>query len=99
MTEPGIKTFKLDIGGKTETIRVDRLKPAQLDVDSPVEVAQPRSRGGPRGSSSHQASGPIKVKQPSSTDVPHRTRSGRQVNRPSHYWREGREQCSGIGSN
>ena len=52
--EPGIKTFKLDIGGKTETITVDRLKLAQLDLDCPVEVAQPRPRGRPKGSSSHR---------------------------------------------
>ena len=39
MIEPGIKTFKLDIGGITKTITVDRLKLAQLDLDCPVEVA------------------------------------------------------------
>ena len=48
--EPGIKTFKVDIGGKTETITVDRLKPAHLDLNCPVEVAQPRPRGRPKGS-------------------------------------------------
>ena len=85
MIEPGIKTFKLDIGGKTETITVDRLKPAHLDLDCPVEVAQPRPRGGPRGSTSHQTSGTTKIRQPSSTDLPHCTRSGRQVNRPHRY--------------
>ena len=46
--ESGAKTFKVDIGGKTETISVDRLKLAHLDVDVPVEVAQPRQRGRPR---------------------------------------------------
>ena len=40
--EPGSKTFTLNIGGKTETIMVDQLEPAQLDLDGPVEVAQPR---------------------------------------------------------
>ena len=49
MIGPDIKTFKLDIGGKTETVTVDRLKPAQLDLDCSVEVAQPRPRGRPRG--------------------------------------------------
>ena len=35
------KTFKVDIGGKTMIITVDRLKQAHLDVDSPVQVALP----------------------------------------------------------
>ena len=47
--ENGPKTFKIDIGGKTETITVDRLKPAHLDLDNPVQVAQPRPRGRPPG--------------------------------------------------
>ena len=83
--EPGIKTFKLDRGGKTEIVTVDRLKPARLDLDFPVEVAQPRPRGRPRGSSSHQAKRPIEVNQPSTTSRPYHTRSGRQVNRPLRY--------------
>lgn len=39
--ESGPKMFKIDIGGKTEIIMVDRLKLANLDLDSPVPVAQP----------------------------------------------------------
>ena len=83
--EPGIKTIKVDNGGKTETITVDRLKPAHLDLNCPVEVAQPRPRGRPKGSTSHQARGTRKIIQPSSTDLPQCTRSGRQVNRPCRY--------------
>ena len=85
MIEPGIKTFKLDIEGKTETITVDRLKPARLELDSPMVVAQPRPRGRPRGSSSYWASEPAKVKQSFTTDLPHHTRSGRLLTRPHHY--------------
>ena len=59
-----------------KTITVDRLKPAQLDLGSPVEVAQSR----PKGSSSHQGNEPTKVKQPSRTNSPHHTRSGRLIN-------------------
>ena len=84
--EPGSKTFKVDIGGEKETIMVNRLKPAQLDLDSPVEVAQPRPRGRPKGSSSHQASRPTQVKRPSSTsNPPYHTRSGRIINWPLRY--------------
>ena len=38
------KAFKVDIGGnrKTEIITIDRLKLAHLDVDSPIQVAQPQ---------------------------------------------------------
>uniref|UniRef100_A0A0L8FQ26 Uncharacterized protein n=1 Tax=Octopus bimaculoides TaxID=37653 RepID=A0A0L8FQ26_OCTBM len=37
---PGDKSFQLLIGGQ-DTISIDRLKPARLDIDSPVQVAQP----------------------------------------------------------
>ena len=53
-----IKTFKLDSGGKTETITVARLKPAHLDLESPVQVAQSSPRGRPKSSRGAQASGP-----------------------------------------
>ena len=95
--EPGIKTFKVDIGGKTETITVDRLKPARLDLNCPVEVAQPRPRGRPKGSTSHQAFGTRKIIQPSSTNLPQCTRSGRQVNRPVVTYRFWGAWCSGWG--
>ena len=55
-TDP--KTFKIDIGGKTETITVDRLKLAHLDVDSPVQLAQPRPRGCPPAKQSDPAPKP-----------------------------------------
>ena len=45
--QPGPKTFLIDIGGKSETISVDRLKPAHVDLEQPVEVAVPRPRGRP----------------------------------------------------
>ena len=80
--EPGPKTFRLDIGGRTETVTVDRLKQAHVDLDYPVEVAQPRPRGRPKGSGRTK----VKVPRPSlGTDLPQRTRSGRQVNRPHRY--------------
>ena len=45
--EWGDKTFKVQRGNKAETVSVDRLKPAHLDLDQPVLVAQPRRRGRP----------------------------------------------------
>ena len=45
---PGQKIFILEIGGKAETVSVDRLKPAHLDLDQPVRVATPKPRGRPR---------------------------------------------------
>lgn len=37
----GEKTFTLDIGGRSEVITIDRLKPAHLDIDRPIPLAQP----------------------------------------------------------
>ncbi|KAL6490077.1 hypothetical protein MHYP_G00004220 [Metynnis hypsauchen] len=45
--EPGDKFFRVDIGGVPESVSVDRLKPAHLDLDRPVVVAQPAKRGRP----------------------------------------------------
>ena len=42
--QPGSKTFIVDVGGKNETISVDRLKPACMDLEQPAEVAVPRRR-------------------------------------------------------
>jgi hypothetical protein len=73
----GSKTFKLDIGGRTETISVDRLKPAHLDIDQPVLLFQPRRRGRPTSSTSAPpAAGP---------PAPACTRSGRPIHRPPRF--------------
>ena len=45
--ETGDKHFVVDIGIKTECVSIDRLKPAHLDLDWPVELAQPPQRGRP----------------------------------------------------
>jgi len=72
----GVKTFELDIGGRSETVSVDRLKPAHLDIDQPVTVAQPRRRGRPPA----PATDP-----PPDTSRPIRTRFGRTTRRPVRY--------------
>ncbi|KAJ8412081.1 hypothetical protein AAFF_G00143480 [Aldrovandia affinis] len=38
--EPGDKTFVVDVGSKPDHISMDRLKPAHLDLDRPVKLAQ-----------------------------------------------------------
>ena len=43
----GPKVFILDKGGRPDTVSIDRLKPAHLDMDQPVQVALPRPRGRP----------------------------------------------------
>ena len=42
------KAFVIDYGGRRETVSVDRLKPAHLDINEPVLVPQPRRRGRPQ---------------------------------------------------
>lgn len=97
--ESGHKTFKVDFGGRTEVITVDRLKLAHLDVDSPVQLAQPAPRGrppskrAPKPSTSHvpqrvRVDGMIRPKQtpaPSINPLPRHTRSGRQVRPNPRY--------------
>jgi transposase InsO family protein len=84
VTEAGNKTFKLKIGNREETVSIDRLKPAHLDIDSPVQVAQPPRRGRP----------PLAPKQvrPASPRAPtpvlqstRMTRTGRVTRLPSRY--------------
>ena len=82
---PGEKNFTIDIGGRKDTVSVDRLKPAHIDPEFQVPVAVAKHRGRP----------PRKV-QPTSTQshtpdslsdipLPLHTRSGRQVNLPRRF--------------
>ena len=48
------KVFILDMGGKAESVSVDRLKPAHLDLDQPVRVAIPKRRGRPANNRPHK---------------------------------------------
>ena len=71
--ESGPKAFKVDVGGKAEIISVDRLKPAHLDVHSPVQLAQPPPRGRPPlMDSSPPPQPPTPQVQPSMPRVPQR---------------------------
>ena len=46
--QPGLKTFQVDVRGRSETISVDRLKPAEIDLEHPAQVAVTRRCGQPR---------------------------------------------------
>ncbi len=48
MVERDDKLFKLEMGGKTESVSLDRLKPVFLDFTEPIPVAAPTRRGRPR---------------------------------------------------
>ena len=85
--QPGSKTFQIDIGGKTETISVDRLKPAHIDLEQPAQVAMPRPRGRPP---KNPKPSPTTMTQHQTRDTPNalqpqHTRSGRQVKIPQQY--------------
>ena len=43
----GDKCLVVDVGGRPETVSWDRVKPANVDISRPVEVAQPPRRGRP----------------------------------------------------
>ena len=64
--QPRPKNFTLDIGGNNETISVDRLKPAHLNLKHPPTEAKPKRCGQPLKSSkshlSHQRPQPIMTK-------------------------------------
>jgi transposase InsO family protein len=57
--EHGEKFFKIDMGGRPETISIDRLKPAHFDFDKPAPLAQPPRRGRPPKVSSGSLEGAV----------------------------------------
>ena len=93
--QPGPKTFIVDVGGKNNTISVDRLKPAYMDLEQPAEVAEPRRRRGrpikhqpPQTTPDPPQPRPIKHQPPQTTPDPPKplyTRSGRRVKPVQQY--------------
>ena len=79
--ESGPKFYKLDYGGRCESVSVDRLKPAHLDSNIQPEVAQPRPRGRPRTAQPPVPIMPAVPIAPDRPTAPIVTRSGR-VSRP-----------------
>ena len=45
--QDGDKSLVVDVGGRPETVSVDRIKPAHMDVSQPLELAQAPRRGHP----------------------------------------------------
>ena len=45
--QPGLKTFKIDRGGRSEMIAVDRLKPTHADLEHSIQPSVPQSQGRP----------------------------------------------------
>lgn len=74
----GPKFFKIEMGDRQETISIDRLKPAHLDVDKPVRLAHPPARG-------RQPHHQVKIPEPVDDILPVKTRSGRAINRPRRF--------------
>lgn len=86
---PGEKSFLLDMGGRTERISVDRLKPAQVDSTQPVHLQQPARRGRPPVFREPKPTvRSTDGREQPATAVQHRhftSRAGRQVRPPARY--------------
>ncbi|XP_005108961.1 uncharacterized protein LOC101846463 [Aplysia californica] len=81
------KTFDILMGNRTETISIDRLKPAHVETSQPVLIAHPPKRGRPRIITTNN---PAPPPPPSSSQQPHLTaskssRSGRQLRPPRRF--------------
>ena len=85
VVEPGDKAFKIDVGGRTETISVDRLKPAHVDVSQPVPTALLPRRGRPQTRPSTTTVPAPTVVSTSDIRPPPRTTSGRQIRCPARF--------------
>lgn len=87
----GDKFFLVDIGGRSESVSVDRLKPAHLDAGLEPRVAQPPRRGRPPASSLNPAAPPFTPApvSPARSPVPapalRRTRRGRAIHVPPRF--------------
>lgn len=82
----GTKAFKVEMGERIELISIDRLKPAHLDMDQPVEMARPRPRGRPRLPPEKRVVEPTQP--PQHDPTPGRataTKSGREVRLPRRF--------------
>ncbi|GFO31447.1 Pol polyprotein [Plakobranchus ocellatus] len=83
---PGDKTFRVMVGDREEVISVDRMKPAHVDITSPVPVAQPPQRGRPLLQPAQ--SEPPETPEPedtSSRPQARSTRSGRAARLPPRF--------------
>ena len=85
--QPGFKTFKIDRGGRPETVTVDRLKPAHIDLEHPVQPSVPQSHGRPLANPQPAPTGTTHYHNPhtSKSLQQQHTRSGRRIKLPQRY--------------
>ncbi len=80
------KFFTLEVNGKTNTVSLDRLKPAYMDNPNPSSASLPASRSPARSSSSSDPAPPSASSTPIEQAPPPRsTRSGRHVHWPAKF--------------
>ena len=82
--EHGPKTFKVDVGGHQEIVSIDRLKPAQLDLDEPVVPPNHRPRGRPRRAPTKRVQEAVAPRF-QNRQFNRKTRTGRVINLPARY--------------
>ena len=80
--EAGAKNFVVDRGGRPERVAIDRLKPAHLDIDEPVQLALPPRRGRPPVSAPPPAPTSVPAPAPLESPAAKRSRFGRLVRPP-----------------
>ena len=85
----GQKCFVLDMGGRQESVSIDRLKPAHLDSNKEPELMLPPRRGRPPGSVLNPKAVPFqpsdRVQTSPGQSVAITTRSGRRVQPPARF--------------
>ncbi len=82
---PDSKTFKVDIGGRTETISIDRIKPAYTDPGQSVDTYVPPRCGRPSKLSAQTAASQEPALPIVRSTTSRSTRSGRQIRSPQLF--------------
>ena len=82
---PGSKTFKVDIGGRTETISIDRIKPAYTDPGQSVDTYVPPRRGRPPKLSAQTAASQEPALPIVRSTTSRFTCSGRRIRSPQRF--------------
>lgn len=82
VVQAGDKTFTLLMGTRQETVSIDRLKPAHLDLSLPVSVATPPPRGRPCAQQTMPLRPKLNLPTQETKQTPNVTRHGRIVKPP-----------------
>ena len=83
--ETGLKTFKVEVKGKTQTVTVDRLKLAFVHLNNSAQPTQPQPQKRPSNSNHPKPTTPIISRPSPNIPLPQRTRTGRLVRRPQRF--------------